>query len=68
MDSAAVIHSVIGTGVTIGAGSLIEESVILPGAVIRPGTQLRRMVVAGNVQLPVLPQSGQQLRDGRMVA
>jgi glucose-1-phosphate adenylyltransferase len=68
LDSAAIIHSVIGTGVTIGAGSLIEESVILPGAAVRPGTQLRRMVVAGNVQLQVLPQSGQQLRDGRMVA
>jgi glucose-1-phosphate adenylyltransferase len=67
VDSATIIHSVIGTGVRIGAGSVIEDSVILPGAVVLPGSQLRRVVVAGDVQLPAgTPTRG--LRARSMVA
>lgn len=68
VDSATIVHSVIGTGCRIGEGSVIEDSVILPGAIIRPGSQLRRAVVAGNVELLTGSQVGQDLRSGRMVA
>ncbi len=40
--------SAIGSGAHIGAGAVIEDSIVWSGAVIEPGTTLQRCIVTGN--------------------
>jgi glucose-1-phosphate adenylyltransferase len=43
---------VLSTGVQVGAGSVINESVLLPGAVVGRRVQLHRAIVDENCTLP----------------
>lgn len=47
----SVSHSVISTDVQIGAGSLVENSVILPGASVGDNASLEYVIVAENVKI-----------------
>ncbi len=49
--SGRVVNSVIGTGVTIGKGAVIENSVIFSGSKIGDGTQLSYAIVDENVTI-----------------
>ena len=41
-----VRHSVLGSNVTVGAGALVKDSILLPGATVEPGAQVCRAIVA----------------------
>ena len=43
-----VRHSVISVGCTIGAGALVEDSVVMPGVVIEPGAIVRHAILGEN--------------------
>lgn len=47
--SASITHSVIGEGVTVEAGCVIIDSVVLPGAHIGPRVRLERSLIMGTV-------------------
>ena len=46
-----VTSSVLFTGVKVGAGAKIIDSVLMPGAVVEPGAVLNRVIVADNVKI-----------------
>ena len=41
-------HSIISTGCTIGAGALVEDSVIMPNVSIAPGAIVRHAIIGEN--------------------
>ena len=43
-----VRHSVISVGCTVGAGALVEDSVVMPGVVIEPGAIVRHAILGEN--------------------
>ena len=43
-----VRHSIISTGCTIGAGALVEDSVIMPNVSIAPGAIVRHAIIGEN--------------------
>lgn len=47
----AVINSVIGCGVTIGAGSVVKDSIIMNGTVIGKNCELNKAIVAEDVTI-----------------
>ncbi|MBX3706652.1 MAG: NTP transferase domain-containing protein [Pseudomonadales bacterium] len=47
-----VVHSVLGEGVRVGSGALLQDTVVLPDAVIGDGTTLRNTIVAAGCQVP----------------
>lgn len=59
LEGATVRRSVLFSGVSIGAGSVVEDCVLLPGARIGPGCRIRRAVVDEGVELP----KGTNLQD-----
>jgi glucose-1-phosphate adenylyltransferase len=52
VDGASVRRTVLGTGVRIGARSLVEDAVVLPGAVLGRGVVLRGAIVDEGCTLP----------------
>ena len=46
-----VRHSVISVGCTIGAGALVEDSVVMPGVVIEPGAIVRHAILGENSRI-----------------
>jgi len=44
-------HSVISTGCTIGAGAVVENSVVMPGVVIESGSIVRHAIVGENAKV-----------------
>ncbi len=42
----SVVHSVLGSNVTVGEGALVKDSILLPGAVIQPGAKVYRSIIA----------------------
>ncbi len=46
-----VYNSVIGCGVTIGAGAVIRDSIIMNNVVIGPGCEINKAIVAENVRI-----------------
>jgi glucose-1-phosphate adenylyltransferase len=52
VDAASVRGSVLSTGVQVGAGSMVEDSVLLPGAVVGRHARLHRVIVDENCMLP----------------
>lgn len=49
--SGKIVHSVIGEGVTIGKGAVVENSVVFRGAVIGEGTKLSYAIIDENVTI-----------------
>jgi mannose-1-phosphate guanylyltransferase len=50
VDPSAVIdHSIVGTGVRVGAGATVVDSVLLPGAEVGDGASVRRSLVMGRI-------------------
>ena len=47
----SVNHSVISTGCTIGAGAVVENSVVMPGVVIESGSIVRHAIVGENAKI-----------------
>ena len=43
-----VRHSIISTGCTIGAGALVEDSVIMPNVSVAPGAIIRHAIIGEN--------------------
>ena len=41
-----VIHSVLGSNVTVGAGAVVRDSILLPDAVVEPGATVNRAILA----------------------
>ena len=48
-----VQHSVIGSGVTIGKGAVIKNSIIMNGAVIGDGVVMDKAIIGDNAELGV---------------
>ena len=44
----AVRHAIISTGCTIGAGALVEDSVIMPNVFVAPGAIIRHAIIGEN--------------------
>ncbi len=44
----AVHHAIISTGCTIGAGALVEDSVIMPNVFVAPGAIIRHAIIGEN--------------------
>ena len=47
----SVRHSIISTGCIIGAGALVEDSMIMPGVVIESGAIVRHAIVGENAKV-----------------
>jgi glucose-1-phosphate adenylyltransferase len=43
-----VKHSIISVGCTVGAGALVEDSVVMPGVVIESGAIVRHAILGEN--------------------
>lgn len=52
LDGATVRRSVLFSGVSVGPGSVIEDSLLLPGARIGAGCRIRRAVIDEAVEVP----------------
>lgn len=46
-----VINSVIGAGVTIGAGAVVKDSIVMQGSVIGDGAQVTKAIIAEDVKI-----------------
>ena len=46
-----VRHSIISTGCVVGAGALVEDSVVMPGAVIEPDAIVRHTILGENCRV-----------------
>ena len=44
-------HSIISVGCTIGAGAVVEDSVVMPGVVIEPGAIVRHAILGENSRI-----------------
>ena len=44
-----VINSVIGAGVTIGAGAVVKDSIVMKGSTIGEGTEVNKAIIAEDV-------------------
>ena len=47
----SVRHSIISTGCTIGAGALVEDSVVMPGVVIEPNAIVRHAILGEDCRI-----------------
>jgi mannose-1-phosphate guanylyltransferase len=48
---ASVASSVIGPGVTVGAGAVIDRSVLFPGVTVEPGAEIRSSIVGRDARI-----------------
>ena len=46
-----VRHSVISTGCRVGAGAVVEDSVVMPGVIIEPGAIVRHAILGENARV-----------------
>ena len=44
-------HSVLFTGVKIGAGAIVIDSVLMPGAIVEEGAVVQRALVADGIRI-----------------
>lgn len=65
IGNAEVRRSVLGPGVQVGDGSVIEQSVLLPGAVVGRGVVLRRAIVDAGCVLPDRLRIGENEAEDR---
>ena len=59
-----VRHSIISTGCTIGAGALVEDSVIMPNVSVAPGAIIRHAIIGENCVISSGAVSGGAFPDG----
>jgi glucose-1-phosphate adenylyltransferase len=65
IGNAEVRRSVLGPGVQVGDGSVVEQSVLLPGAVVGRGVVLRRAIVDAGCVLPDRLRVGENEAEDR---
>lgn len=52
LEGVAILRSVLSSGVQVGAGSVIEDSILLPGACVGADCHIRRAIVDEGFELP----------------
>ena len=58
-----LVQSVLFAGVKVGAGAVVEDSIIMPGAVIEPGAKVRYSIIAENVTVKAGAVVGERPED-----
>jgi glucose-1-phosphate adenylyltransferase len=65
IEGAEIRDSVLSSGIWVGAGTLMEQSIVLPGAIIGSGCVIRNAIVDENCRLPAGTIIGFDIEEDR---